>query len=816
MADQAQPVEAPPLGTTLGDRYELVRFLGSGGLGAVYEALTPGGEHVAVKVLLQLAPEGDDEMLARFLREGQVAARLDDEHIVPVVDSGMDEVIGRPFLVMPLLSGLDLNDLLDRTGPLHPTVAVRIMAQACRGLATAHRAGVIHRDIKPANIYLDHDPKGPVRVRVLDFGLAKLQQSDVALTRAGCVMGTPHYMSPEQSTSTKDVDERADVWSVGATLYHALTGQEPFAELQSYAALFLAISNRDVPAVQDLAPWIDPGLASVVHGALVREQGGRCPSIKELAAALWPFQLGSFDITPAMLEPVPAVLRRTRAPRSAQTVRWEPAGPRSELPAVSSEPPDPLLGQSVGGRYTLLRRVGAGAAGTVYEAQGARGNRFAVRLFAPAVAGCDAEARSRFVREARALSAIDHQHVVRFVDAYHDKERDLPLVVMELLRGTDLRAVLDRHGAIDPRLAAHLFTEACLGLAAAHRLGFVHRDLRPANLFLHELPSGELVVKLCGFGQVGRVVRPAGEGTPGELTSPDDVAVASPYMSPEQVRGQPGVDHRSDIWSVGASLFHALAGAPPWPGSPGSTDVAIAICTGPIPLVQDVAPWVAPALARTVQQALERDPAKRFQSVIELAAALAPCAQGVDKPTLRTLGPVAERVRAARAPRSEPLPLAVPARGPALGAASRAGVPAPAIEQAPVSQEMPTTAPQRAARAAARGRAVLWVLVAAVALVVAAAGLAAWSRFGVAAASRTASEAAPRFRVRVAVRPPTARVTVGGVPRPLEAGSLWIEGPAGEELAVVVSEGGRRVEATVVITRSGRAVPSVVELPAAE
>ncbi|HZO13004.1 MAG TPA: serine/threonine-protein kinase, partial [Polyangiaceae bacterium] len=238
---ESQSLKAPPLGTVLGERYRLLRFLGHGAIGAVYEAATPSDQRLAVKVLLEIQHQRlASEMAQRFVREAQLASTLDNEHIVPVVDSGMDAALKVPYLVMPLLSGLDLATLLEQTGALHPTVAVRVVVQACIGLAVAHKADVVHRDVKPGNLYLEHHFDGSVMVRVLDFGLAKMA-SDQSITAAGSIMGTPHYMAPEQSRNAKDVDAGADVWGMAATLYHALCGVAPFDEERRFADLHMAI-----------------------------------------------------------------------------------------------------------------------------------------------------------------------------------------------------------------------------------------------------------------------------------------------------------------------------------------------------------------------------------------------------------------------------------------------------------------------------------------------------------------------------------------------------------------------------------------------
>ncbi|RLB65628.1 MAG: hypothetical protein DRI90_01470 [Deltaproteobacteria bacterium] len=649
MQSQSRASAAPPVETVLGKRYTLIRFLGSGAMGAVYEASTPGGERVALKVLLALEQrEGDPQWLTRFVREARVASTLASEHIVSVVDSGMDANLSIPYLVMPLLSGLDLEQLLEQVGPLHPTVAVRIVMQACEGLSVAHRSMVIHRDIKPANLYLDHDGTGGVTVRVLDFGLAKQVAADEGITRAGCIMGTPHYMSPEQSRNAKVVDARSDVWGLAATLYHALSGQVPFEDERSFADLHLAINSKPITPLQERAPWIDSGLAKVVHGALIRDETQRCPSTHELRAALEPFSLGCSDLTAMMLEPVPALCRKVVATKVASVEVWEPGVPASQVPAVSSEPTEPLLGKVLGGRYTLLRRLGRRGTGALYEALGPEGNRFVVRVLDPEAAGNDPNAVHRFVREARSLLAVENRNVVKLVDAAFDEELNQPFIVTELLHGIDLERLIQKHGALEPKVVVPLFLQACRGLQVAHEQGIVHRDLKPSNLFLQELPWGEVIVKICGFGLVKRTPTGELEAQPHDITQIGDVVGTPLYMSPEQARNAKNASPKSDIWSLGATLYAALTGEPLWSRDLLLTDLLLAVGTHPIPDIRAKAPWLSEPLVAAARGALSRDPADRHASMEALAGAL--CAAVRDKTVmLSELGPVPTTMRRAAA-----------------------------------------------------------------------------------------------------------------------------------------------------------------------
>jgi serine/threonine-protein kinase len=279
--------DAPAPGATIGERYTLARTIATGDMGSVFEAAGPSGA-VAVKTLVSTRGKKDGpERRARFLREAALSASLVHPHIVPVLDHGVDAATDTPFLVMPLLRGEDLAHVIERVGAIDTRIAVAIFVQACRGLETAHRAGVVHRDVKPSNLFLE-DEGGAVVVKVADFGLAKVFDDEVqSLTASGRFMGTPHYVSPEQATNAKRVDARSDVWSLAMSLYHALAGVPAFGKVKSFMQLVLDLTGpAGVPSLQSAAPWVDANVARVVHAALVADPDRRCPSMTELALAL--------------------------------------------------------------------------------------------------------------------------------------------------------------------------------------------------------------------------------------------------------------------------------------------------------------------------------------------------------------------------------------------------------------------------------------------------------------------------------------------------------------------------------------------------
>ncbi|KYG03021.1 hypothetical protein BE21_53700 [Sorangium cellulosum] len=309
------------IGTLIEGKYRILRQLGAGAMGAVYQAEHMGtGRRVALKVITgELASRQD--IIDRFWREAKAAGRIDTEHITQVLDSGVDRDRNLPYLVMEFLSGEDLHGLLKKTGPLAPDVALRVIAQACLGLRKAHEAGVVHRDIKPANLFLARRDSGEMIVKILDFGIAKVvmeqaQETETAgLTKTGSLLGSPLYMSPEQALGSKHIDHRSDLWSLGISLYQALSGRTPFDHITAMGQLVVEINYGRLAPVQERAPWVPPEVAAVVDRALQRKPNDRFQSAAEMRDAILPLLTHGWTLAESMLTPVPESLRAHVAPR---------------------------------------------------------------------------------------------------------------------------------------------------------------------------------------------------------------------------------------------------------------------------------------------------------------------------------------------------------------------------------------------------------------------------------------------------------------------------------------------------------------------
>ena len=271
-----------PIGAVLAGRYRVERVLGQGGMGVVVKAMhLQLHQPVAMKFLL---PEvlGNQQIVQRFLREAQAAVRLKSEHVARVIDVGSLES-GAPYMVLEYLEGSDLSNV--PRSQLLVGVVVDLMLQACEALAEAHSLGIVHRDIKPANFFITRGADGRPLLKVLDFGISKTPTTNGNLTATQAVMGTPAYMSPEQMRSSRDVDHRSDLWSLGVVLYELLQGAPPFGG-DTFSSMVIKVVSDPLPTMTVPLPG---GLDAIVYRALEKDPARRFQTVAELARELAPY-----------------------------------------------------------------------------------------------------------------------------------------------------------------------------------------------------------------------------------------------------------------------------------------------------------------------------------------------------------------------------------------------------------------------------------------------------------------------------------------------------------------------------------------------
>ena len=361
-----------PAAHVIGGRYRVVRKLGQGGMGSVFLAVDEtNGRTVAVKTIISDLAR-DPTLMGRFEREAKAAAALDTPHIVAVLDAGRDETAGLSYMVMEYLDGEDFQQLLKRLGPVPADLALRVAAQACLALQKAHEQRIVHRDIKPANFYLARTAGDQRIVKLLDFGVAKVRREasqdsamTAGLTRTGSVLGSPLYMSPEQARGYKDIDHRSDLWSLGVSLYQALAGRTPHGDTDELGELIILICTEAPPPVQDVAPWVAPEVAAIVHRALRRNPAERYGSGAEMYAAITQLLQSDISIPEAMVRSISPAERAYVAPRLTEGVNEAPPPRRGSISSATQAPvPSPTHPDAAAGYPGAASYPGAPAPAT--------------------------------------------------------------------------------------------------------------------------------------------------------------------------------------------------------------------------------------------------------------------------------------------------------------------------------------------------------------------------------------------------------------------------------------------------------------------
>jgi serine/threonine protein kinase len=401
------------VGQTIANKYQVIGLIGEGGMGAVYEVKHLAiGRRFAIKFLRPEAARSDSTV-ARFKREAESAGRLENEHVVAVVDVGTTDE-GAPYLVMEYLQGEDLGTLLGRCGPLPVARAIRLVLQVCRGLRAAHALGMIHRDLKPSNLFVVPGSDGNEIVKILDFGIVKLAAQDPeAVTRSGLTLGTPHYMSPEQARGDIQIDGRTDIYSVGVLLYELLTGERPHPGDNATTVLFHLL-KQDPVRIEALRPGLPVGLGDAIHRAFAFDAVERFPDVTALSEALAPYSASrvSDDFVPKM--PLPGGLGVS------------PKVPVLDASSGTLSSTALHLPQSPGGGDRHTKRVAAIATGSVTPGSAAAGKRrvlggvvavamlvFAVSLslFGPLRGARSLESSSRSSPSAPVLGAVEQRPI---------------------------------------------------------------------------------------------------------------------------------------------------------------------------------------------------------------------------------------------------------------------------------------------------------------------------------------------------------------------------------------------------------------------
>ncbi|NOU27664.1 MAG: serine/threonine protein kinase, partial [Polyangiaceae bacterium] len=645
---------------------------------------------------------------------------------------GVDAASGRPFLAMEYLVGEDLGRFL--RGPAGSTpgaatlrqfspratvdrartamnemLALKIVVQAARGVAAAHQQGIVHRDIKPGNLFLTQCD-GEVRVKVLDFGIARVFEESAApggvdLTRSGGMLGSPGYMAPEQVRGERELGPATDVWALGIVLYELLAGHLPHARAgRAIGAQLVATCSEPAPALVVAAPHVRAATAEVVHAALEMDPRRRTPTAIALLDALVALLPGGEAALPvdlleddaaAMMDPGSrATLGEKHAPATAldapspgacaldaELLAWEEGAlaqderARLRLHAETCEDCRSLIAATVPTsargealrtseeRYRIGPLIGAGAMGSVHRAYDRQLHReVALKLLHPEWEG-EQTARERLLREARAMARLRHPQVVQVFDAGVLPDGRV-FIAMEHVAGPTLRAFLRVRPLPQPQCIA-LLAGAGQALASAHAQGIVHRDFKPDNVFVEEV-AGAPRLTVGDFGLAKMHARRSGveEPAPESLTRGAEAVGTPLYMAPEVLRGGEATA-ASDQFSFAVTLYECLLHERPFQGRT-LRELAEAMERG---LPATHVAGLPPPVGRALQRALAPHPSQRYPTMEALLADLA-SGTATSPPSSRSL-PVAARGGGARAWAAGGVALAV--LGAALAVASGRG-----------------------------------------------------------------------------------------------------------------------------------------------
>ncbi len=341
------PGAQPGVGSVLNGKYRIEKVIGIGGMGIVYAAHHEQlGERVALKLMLSDMARRP-EAVARFINEARAAAKIKNEHVARVMDVGTIDGDGGAFMALEFLEGHDVEQILEARGRLSASEAVDYVLQALEAIAQAHALGIVHRDLKPANLFMARQQSGEDIIKVLDFGISKAQSGfDMpgggGLTSTQEILGSPLYMSPEQLRSSRTVDARADIWSIGVILYELTTGIRPF-DGETAGAVFAAILVEVPVPPRQVCPELPPDLERVILKCLARAADDRYQDVAHLAAELAPF-------APHGHTSAPKVLKTLASPAESRPQLGTARDSNPALPRTSPTPVQGTLPMAYGAR----------------------------------------------------------------------------------------------------------------------------------------------------------------------------------------------------------------------------------------------------------------------------------------------------------------------------------------------------------------------------------------------------------------------------------------------------------------------------------
>lgn len=539
--------------------FRLEKKLGEGGMGSVYlaEDLTLSRQ-VAIKFMSrsEIAQQGDDKLVAnleqRFIREAKSAAAINHPNVCQIYEANFETE--NWFIAMELIGGKALSELLEEGKTFSGAEVVQILMQAVSGLKFAwDHYNIVHRDIKPQNIMLTSDGQ----VKIVDLGLAKPVAANdpdyemPELTGAGVPIGTPQYMAPEQAAGETDIDHRADIFALGVTVYELLTGKKAFTQ-KTAPMIYIAQMKRDYTPIGELRTGLPQGLVDLVDELLAPNKSERLGDYQTLLQ-----KLGSLGASMSL-------------PGSGTSQFVTQSGTIPLAGAARAQDADTYpIDHLIINRYKVVNHLGRSRAGIVYLCIDLETKRdCAVKSLLPD-REFPAQSMGLIQKNFQRLREMDHPNLVTIHDVHLEPEKGELLVVMDLLRGQNLRQwthhEITRYGELDVAKIApvvQLVAQALDSVGAKFKLG--HGDIKPESIYLVDNDSR---VVLLDYGVTedpgaGRIVD--GEQVRTPLPSPD-------YMAPELWRGEP-LSRTCDQYSLGVTIYEMLSSHLPfWLKDQGTT-----------------------------------------------------------------------------------------------------------------------------------------------------------------------------------------------------------------------------------------------------
>lgn len=538
--------------------FYIEKLIATGGTGAVYKAFCErSNKTLAIKVIHDKGFTG--KVRARFLREIKMMKHLKHPNIVDVYDYG--QISGIDYLAMQYLKGARLDEVIQkRTG------GYRRWLENFLGLLEAieaiHNANIVHRDLKPSNIMLTKDD----RLVVFDFGLGKmLRQKRYRRSITTQIVGTPAYMAPEQTFLGGSHDFRTDIWALGVILYEILTQKLPFPE-KEVQELLEAINHRSPLPIAYHVPSLPLELNVICQKALAKKQQDRYQNVSEMANVIRLFLKNNTE---------------------------ENGEDGKEISHAISQNEKNIHAVAESKRYKILCEIGRGGMGCVFKAYDSQLNRN-VALKVVALSKTEEKHHERFWREAKTMAQLRHNNIVTIYDIGINE--DTPFFVMDFIKGESLDVYV-KNKKPDINSIVKILIQVGDAIHYAHKNGIIHRDLKPSNIMIeNEQP------KVMDFGLAKTQTN----------DSKTEILGTPLYMSPEQARGG-NVDFRSDVYSLGATLYYVLSGVIPFQDERGNIFHKI-LRREPIPL-HKLNSEIPSELAAICRKSMNKNRNKRYKNV---------------------------------------------------------------------------------------------------------------------------------------------------------------------------------------------------------